>query len=245
MWEPVGPLPAAVYLRRRAVALAATVGAVLLVLTTVLLLPAAGAATTGSSASGSSVAPGTDGSGAEGGGSDAGIGSPVPTAAGTTASTGTERLQPDNTPRAAPIASPVAVPATGPVPCANSMIKVTAEVDTPDHHVGDHPVFRLVMVDSSPQPCVRDLDPARQEIVVWSGDGTQRLWSSNDCTNPGGPDLRTLVPQQPIVSAVTWGGRTTAPGCTQPRTPVPAGSYRVRTRLDNIISPPTPFLLLP
>ena len=49
------------------------------------------------------------------------------------------------------------------------------------------------MTNISNQPCVRDLDSARQEIVVWSPDG-QRLWSSNDCVNGSTPDLRTLVP---------------------------------------------------
>ncbi len=135
------------------------------------------------------------------------------------------------------------MPPTGPVNCTNRMIRVTAEIDSPDHRVGDRPVLRLVITNISPQPCVRDLDPARQEIVVWSGDRKRRLWSSNDCGNPGGADLRTLVPQQPVVSAVTWAGRTTAPGCAQPRLPLPAGAYRVMTRLDDIISAPTPFVL--
>jgi hypothetical protein len=154
-----------------------------------------------------------------------------------------EQLRADETPRPAPVAIPVPVPPTGPVPCTNAMIAVTAEIDQPVHTVGQHPVFRLVITDTSAQPCVRDLDPSRQEIVVWSGDGKIRLWSSNDCGNSGRPDLRTLVPGQPVVFAVTWAGRTSTPGCALPRAVVQAGAYRLVSRLDGATSPATPFRL--
>jgi hypothetical protein len=167
-------------------------------------------------------------------------------AAGTpSASTTSEQLRPDESPRPAPLAAPVPVPPTGPVPCTNGMIGVTAEIDSPVHAVGEHPVLRLVITDTSAQPCVRDLDSSRQEIVVWSGDGKTRLWSSNDCGNPARPDLRTLVPGQPVVFAVTWAGLISAPGCAQPRTVVPAGAYRVVSRLDDDVSAATPFHLAP
>jgi len=139
----------------------------------------------------------------------------------------------------------VPVPPTGPVPCTNEMLDVTAEIDRPAYRVGERPVLRLVIVNATGRPCVRDLDPARQEIVVWSGDGKSRLWSSNDCSPVAGVDLRTMVPAQPVVSAVTWAGKTSAPGCAGPRTVVPAGAYRVMTRLDDDISAPVPFLLNP
>ena len=173
----------------------------------------------------------------------------VPPAGGTAApaahAAAAEQIQPDLTPRPAPVATPVAVPPTGPVPCTNAMTGVTAEIDRPVHKIGERPVLRLVITNTSTQPCVRNLDSARQEIVVWSGDGKARLWSSNDCGNAGSPDLRTLIPGQPVAFAVTWAGRTSTPGCAAARTVVPAGSYRVMTRLDDDISAPTPFQLTP
>ena len=168
------------------------------------------------------------------------------TAASSTAASSTaasERIRPDDTPRPTVAAQPsVPVPRTGPVPCTNGMLTAGAEVDPAVHMVGSHPVLRLVLTNVSGQPCVRDLDAARQEIVVWSGDGATRLWSSNDCINNPTVDLRTLVPGRPVAFALTWGERTTTPGCAQPRTVVPAGSYRLMVRLDDLISPPTPFL---
>jgi hypothetical protein len=252
MWDPVGPLPATVYWRRRWLAIASTVATVVLVLWSVAAFftpaepvlqasshtaqiapqqPPPAPPTTGPVAPPStSSQPGAPGSA-----------TPTPTAGPSTAAT-SEQLRPDETPRqSVPVPSPVPVPPKGPVQCANPMIAVAAEIDRPEHRVGERPMLRLVVTNVSDQPCVRDLDPARQEIVVWSGDGATRLWSSNDCVNASSADLRTLVPGQPTVFAVTWAGRTSKPGCAQARTEVPAGDYRVMTRVDDVISPPTPF----
>lgn len=141
--------------------------------------------------------------------------------------------------------NPVPVPRTGPVPCDNSMIVVRSEIDRPQHRVAERPVFRLVIENISQQPCLRDLDPARQEIVVWSGDGKTRLWSSNDCQDVAGTDLRTLVPGRPLVFSLSWAGRTTNPGCTRPRSTIPPGEYRLLSRLDDVISQPILFNRLP
>jgi len=275
MWEPVGPLPASVYRRRRWLAVVSTVVAVLLIAWTVTAISAPGtpsentttrasrAALTApqqafpAAPSAGSAAPSPAASSqpaAEGplfvvpGASP----SPVPpsvvaeqTTPGVPATT-SEELRPDDTPRpSVPVPSPVPVPPTGPVPCTNEMLGVAAEIDRAEHRVGERPVLRLVVTNISDQPCVRDLDSSRQEIVVWNQDISTRLWSSNDCVNVGSVDLRTLVPGRPVAFAVTWAGRTTKPGCPKSRTVVPAGPYNVMTRVDDDISAPTPFTRLP
>ena len=258
MWEPVGPLPAAVYWRRRWVALATVLTVVGLV--TVAVggrpptgsptprpspaavqataegrpdlsfgpgavpagpLPAAAATQPGVERS-DTVAPSAAGATT----AESGPGSPTPpppasaapgaastsTSASVQAAPGTtsEHIRPDDTPRPTVAAqSPVPVPRTGPVPCTNAMLTAGAEIDPAVHKVGSRPVLRLVITNVSGQPCVRDLDAARQEIVVWSGDGATRLWSSNDCVNNPTVDLRTLVPGRPVAFALTWGERTT------------------------------------
>jgi hypothetical protein len=316
MLEPVGPLPAAVYWRRRCVALASAVTLAALVVatagaptstpvpaanrvpTTVAstagTTPAAGpvvddsagpapsgaVSTTATGAAATGVAEGTrdtavtgaaatgatpDGTAPAGAiagadassstaqappvgatGTPSGTATSDPFSAQAVPGTTTERIRPDDTPRLSAAAQPsVPVPPSGPVPCTNAMLSAAAELDHPVHRVGSHPVLRLVITNTSGQPCVRDLDSARQEIVVWSADGATRLWSSNDCVNASSIDLRTLVPGRPVAFAVTWGERTTTPGCRQPRTLVPAGTYRLMVRLDNLISPPTPFIRTP
>jgi hypothetical protein len=291
VWEPVGPLSAAVYWRRRAVALASALTLVGVVLATAgkptgTPVPAADRTPTTSTAgpTGSTDAPtpatppvrgaapaseGTPDAGAPGSVPNSTAPAPTthtsapmplptstvaplppsvpPTTSGAFSAQSvpgtTERIHPDDTVRPSVVAQPV--PSSGPVPCTNAMLAAAAELDHPVHRVGSHPVLRLVITNISGQPCVRDLDSARQEIVVWSGDGTTRLWSSNDCVNASSIDLRTLVPGRPVAFAVTWGERTTTPGCRRPRTLVPAGTYRLMVRLDGLISPPTPFIRTP
>ncbi len=258
MWEPVGPLPASVYRRRRRVAAAAAFSVLVLLgwSVTAAFTPTEDATTTRAAsqaalstpepafpppvapAAAPPSLPGVEGPSPVVSG---GAPSPFPTEPGVPVTT-SEELLPDDTPReSAPAPAPAPVPPTGPVPCANAMVGVTAEVDGPEHRVGQQPVLRLVVTNTSDQPCVRDLDPARQEIVVWSGEGA-RLWSSNDCTNASGVDLRTLVPGQPVAFSVRWAGRTSTPGCAEQRTVVPPGAYRVMTRVDDVISAPIPFL---
>jgi hypothetical protein len=260
MWEPVGPLPAAIYWRRRCTAAVATLAVLGLLTWSVVNGAPAWETTTTRAASRAAVsAPQPTApppASAPTPASTPGAGSPVgglpdpPVAAGPTSSapaTGVaERLQPDDTPRASRLAPPpIPVPSTGPVPCADDMIGVAAEIDPAEHRVGQRPTLRLVVTNISEQPCVRDLDPERQEIVVWSGDGKDRLWSSNDCVNGSTADLRTLVPGQPVAFAVAWAGRSSVPGCTGARDVVPAGSYRVMSRVDGVISAPTGFQRLP
>lgn len=259
MWEPMGPLPVTVYWRRRWLAIASTVAAIVLVVWSIaaLLAPAEPVAQTPSRAA--QIAPQppppaptttalstaalsttalstVNGVAAPSTSPPPGSPTPTPSTTPSTAAATPEQPRPDEPPRRS---EPVA-PAP-PVQCTNPMIAVAAQIDRPEHRVGQRPVLRLVVTNVGNQPCVRDLDPARQEIVVWSGDGATRLWSSNDCVNKSSADLRTLLPGQPIAFAVTWAGRTSKPGCAQARTEVPAGSYRVMTRVDDVISPPTPF----
>jgi hypothetical protein len=144
---------------------------------------------------------------------------------------------------AAPTTSPA--PPPDPVPCTNEMIAVRAEVDGGEHRVGERMLLRLVVTNTSDRPCVRDLGPVRLEIVVWSADGGQRLWSSNDCSSARGADPRTLAPGEPMAFSVRWAGRTSAPGCPERRDGVPAGEYRLLTRVDDVISPPTQFVRTP
>jgi hypothetical protein len=288
VWEPVGPLPASVYWRRRWAAIASVFTVLVLLAwgtaaiaraaaaperddtTSLASRPAAVSAPQQASPSPAApdapvLQPGTEGPptsqpGPEGapsrqpGPEGPPSGTEVPPSAlveggpdTSTADSSTpgagERLLPDDAPRASSsVPSPAPVPPTGPVACTNEMLAVAAEVDRPEHRVGERPLLRLVVTNVSDQPCVRDLDPVRQEIVVWSADGSERLWSSNDCSSAQGVDLRTLVPGQPVASSVRWAGRTSEPGCPLERSTVPAGDYRVMSRVDDVISPPTPFV---
>ncbi|GAA4535758.1 hypothetical protein [Pseudonocardia xishanensis] len=279
MWEPVGPLPAHVYWKRRWLALAGVIGMFMVIGFSVAALTAPSSdlgpqeePTTQAahrselSASAAADPTGTDPTTTDPTTTDPTTTDPTATstsgatpllsATGVPAGTGPlvegapettdESKRPDDTPRAAvPVPPTESAPATGPPVCTNDMIDVGAEIDAPQHTVGDRPELRLVVVNVSPQACVRDLDGALQEIVVWDRAIQNRLWSSNDCVNPSTQDLRTLVPGQPVAFAVTWSGLSSNPGCTAPRTRLPAGEYTLLTRVADRISGPTPFTLVP
>ena len=142
-----------------------------------------------------------------------------------------------------PVAAPP--PVVEAAECTKEMIAVGAEVDPAEHKVGQQATLRLVVTNIGAQPCTRDLDPARQEIMVVSDDLKSRVWSSNDCDNPSAADRRTLQPNQPLGFRVPWTGRTTNPGCTEKRTVVPEGTYKVVTRLDDVYSEPVGLRRLP
>lgn len=261
--DPVGPLPASVYWRRRAVAVGVALLAflVLLWLTTWLLIPSGSDVPTGTAAH-SAPAPraAAPPPAAPASPDPAVVDTPLPAPAdpgtppGTAGSSpgppapnagpGDETVRPDDTPRpSVQVPEGVPSPPTGPVPCSDPMIEVRAETGQPTYPAGARPELRLVVTNTSGQPCVRDLDGAEQEIAVWSGDGADKLWSSNDCVNPATEDLRTLVPGQPVAFAVTWSGLGSEAGCAAERDRVAPGGYRVLARLGTVVSEPVPLLM--
>ena len=170
------------------------------------------------------------------GGTGPGIVAPGPTP-GVTGAPG-----PIPTPSAAPAPPPAPQAAPAPPRCADGDLRVVARTDKPRYGVGEHPLFSLVITNTGPAPCIRDLDAARQAMAVVRkpGDG---LWGSNDCSPAHTSDVRTLAPGQDAVFTVRWGGRTSEPGCSGDRTVVPAGDYQLLTRLDGTVSAPARFTL--
>jgi hypothetical protein len=221
VWHPVGPLPAAVYWRRR------------LVLLAVLLVILGG--------TGWLVALATGGIG--GGDSDAAA-EASPTVVRTPA---LERVVPSltgvrtPTPPAAAAPRPTASAAAPGGPCTDEMIALSVRAPAVVA-VGSKPTLELVVRNASQAPCVRELDKALQEIVLLDGAG-RRLWGSNDCFPEAGPDTRTLAPGAAVAFPLVWGGLTSDPTCTSPRTPPSPGAYVLRGRLDTKVSTDTPITL--
>jgi hypothetical protein len=126
-------------------------------------------------------------------------------------------------------------------PCTDDMIGV--EVRTPGSAaVGSKPTFELLVSNVSAVPCVRALDKGLQEFLLLDSAGN-RVWGSNDCFPETSSDSRTLAPGETVTIPVVWGGLTSEPNCTAPRSNPPPGSYLVRGRLDTKISPDAPLTL--
>lgn len=232
--QPVGPLPPEVYWRRRAVAV---VG---LVVALVLLLWIGSAVAGGSPSPVVAAAPATTTAAPT---TSAASSTPPAPAPGTSTSTTVPAPASASTTPAPTSAAPASTPPAAPVACPDTSVALTAQVAEPSYPVGQEPVFRLLVSNPSTTPCTRALDAGLQQVLVYSADGSTRLWSSNDCFPGTGTETKTLNPGEQTAYSIRWSGTTSAPGCTAPRTPVPAGSYTVVVALGGITSAPVPFTL--
>jgi hypothetical protein len=220
MLDPVGPLPPAVYWRRRVVAAGACVLALVLLVWIISGLvgnadehPVHGTAVSRELA-----------------------GSP----SSRSSSSSTRPAAPSST-----SSSSVAPPPPAPVRrCPDSVLEVVAQPDAPEYRVGEHPLLRLLVVNRGKAPCIRDVSRHLRELVITTRGG-KRLWSSNDCFHPTETDKRTLAPDRPLRFSLNWAGRTSAPGCPAERVTVEPGRYRVVGNLGTITGPAARLTLTP
>ncbi|WP_448625611.1 MucR family transcriptional regulator [Geodermatophilus sp. URMC 64] len=230
MLHPVGPLPAAVYWRRRALAL------------TLVLSVLGGGGWTGWAVATGRI---TDATATASSTRPAGTSIAVPAlerVLPSLASVRTPTVATTTAPPAEETPPPAPPPPAPGGPCTDDMIGL--EVRTPGSApVGGKPTFELAVTNTSPVPCVRALDKQLQELVLLDGAGA-RVWGSNDCFPEISSDLRTLAPGEVVTFPVVWGGLSSEPTCTAPRAPLAPGAYVVRGRLDTAVSPDAPFTIL-
>jgi hypothetical protein len=236
--HPVGPLPASVYWRRRAVAFA---GVVLLLLLIWAILPGGGgdgrrdsAAALGSTSPSPTVPAATPTTpGASGLSGSPATGDPGPAGGGPVA--------PATTTVTAPPAPPAPPAPAAPTACADEALRLAVSPARPAYVVGQEPVLRLQIRNVGTVGCVRDLGAALQEVLVYRG--SQRLWSSNDCYPEGERDVELLRPGVVHTFSVIWSGLSSQPKCAGTRTRVGAGSYTLLGRIGTLVSPRTPMTL--
>jgi hypothetical protein len=240
--DPVGPLPASIYWRRRVLALAVVIVVLLLVWA---VLPGGGddrprntaaaagspgatdpaAAPTGLTATAPSDDPGRVGD-------DNGVGNGVGNGAAVTPTTPSPTQLPTT-----PVSTPLP-----PKACADSALQVTVSPRQRAYTVGQSPYLDLKIRNVSALACIRDVSASQQEIVLMRG--TQRLWSSNDCgTQDTTRSVQLLKPGVQLTSSVHWTGLGSRPRCAGPRTLVGAGTYALVGRLGTIVSRRTPIVL--
>jgi hypothetical protein len=219
----VGPLPPAVYWRRRAL-----VAGALLVL--VLLVVYACSGSSGSGAPGSSRA------------NTGPANTPDPTGSELRPQTGSppETGDPNTAPAAPPVNTAAPAVTTSPPSefCADSEIRLTPTVQK---ITGGSFAYQLTLRirNISNRTCKRDVGADPQELHITQNG--QTLWSSDTCPNAqhGQPDVRTFGPGIEAMFTLGWDG-TTGTGCTGGK-PVTGGSYQVIAKLDTKASDPVTF----
>jgi hypothetical protein len=212
----VGPLPAAVYWRRRLLVL----GVLLLVILGIVY-----ACTTGAGA-GNQADPG-------------------PTVTGTPDPTGSADATATPAPTPSPTASPTPTAFTLPVtdatgPCTDAEIELVAGASPSNPTVGVGADFSLRIKNISNRTCVRDIGGAMQELQLLQGDLI--VWSSDDCGANQDHFDETFTPGHERTFTRRWDGYVTRSGagetlCGSGVKPN-AGNYELVARLGNQTSAP-------
>jgi hypothetical protein len=231
----VGPLPPAVYWRRRAVVL----GAILLFVLVLTYSCAgsgrqptdptgAGQSPRGVASSATVLTPYTDGPLASGSPHV-----PAPTATDTAGQPATGTGQPAS-------GQPVAGTAGD---CTDTEIDLAAVPAQARIAPGTPVDLTLRVKNVSSRTCSRDLGSLQQELYLKVG--AQKIWSSDTCSNGRDSDVKSLVPNIVHEYRISWNGRdsTRCSGGVASGPVPPAGSYQLFARLGTKLSEPAPLAI--
>ncbi|MDG6100995.1 adhesin [Dactylosporangium aurantiacum] len=208
----VGPLPAGVYWRRRAI-----VGGALLIVVLMLWAQCSGPDPKRTPASAQSPTA-----------TSAAVATADPTPTIQTPTTG------DPVTSAPPSSSAPAAASTVPV-CADGDLSLVASPEQQVQFRGAYLKFFLKIKNTSAHDCTRDLGADYQELYLQVG--ALKMWSSDQCDAPKGSQPTTLKPGIEVSFSTTWNGKTTNNGCVNREVP-PAGKYELVGRLDTKLSAP-------
>jgi hypothetical protein len=122
--------------------------------------------------------------------------------------------------------------------CTDAEMSVTPIPAATTVKRGASVAVRLKIKNISARTCTRDVGADLQELYI--GQGASRVWSSDTCSTVKGSEVRSFPPNQELEYNVTWNGKQ-ANKCTAglaAGTAPPAGQYEVRFRLGAKVSAP-------
>lgn len=123
--------------------------------------------------------------------------------------------------------------------CTDAEIEVTATAATPQVQRGQPVDVTIRIKNVSGRTCSRDVGADVQELSL--GDGTITVWSSDDCNPRKGSDVRSFEPSKEFAFTSTWNGRRsrTGAGAVNCAGDFPnAAVYQLVARLDRKLSAP-------
>ncbi|WP_436525757.1 adhesin [Actinoplanes sp. HUAS TT8] len=122
--------------------------------------------------------------------------------------------------------------------CSDAEISVTPVPASTSIKRGASLAITLQIKNIGSRTCTRDVGADPQELYLEQG--AQKYWSSDKCSTVKGNDVQTFKPGDQRVYNITWNGRqSTACSGSAASGPAPsAGQYELRGRLDAILSNP-------
>ncbi len=235
----VGPLPPAVYWRRRAIVL----GGLLLVILLIVYACGSNPSNAGDSRD-SHASPRTS--------STAPIAPSSSTSSlpfGPSASASAPATVKPSASAAPSTATPSPKPSTLGADCVDSEVLVTTSIVPTSPGAGKLQyggtfILKLQIQNTSTRTCTRDVGSVAEELMIKHG--STKIWSSDDCSS-GGPkphDVRTFHPGDAVSATVQWSSYDiTTHSCQASPTPAPVGSYDLIGRVGTKSSSPKAFTI--
>lgn len=151
-------------------------------------------------------------------------------------------VAPTPTPSSTPtgIRSPSASPTPAdPARCDPSTLTVTTQTDKTSYPLEGAAGLTLAVTSSAAAPCTR---PTGNVLTVTSG--SDRIWSSEDCTplEPAEP-AQTLPPGRTVVQETAWDKVRSLPGCPSGLPELKPGTYVLSGRLGELSAQSSTFQL--
>lgn len=213
----VGPLPPAVYWRRRVLVLGAALLAIFLIAQACMASastgdrPDAGSTPGPTSSPASSTAP-----------------SPPP-------ATSSQSTSPDPEPSGGEAASAPPDPAT----CTDAEVKVIAAATKTTFPVGEVVTFSIQIDHAADRTCQRDVGGDQRELYLVRETGAGHVWSSQDCADPSGSEVIELTDGWSREHTIGFAGED----CGDPARELEPGTYQLRARLGTAQSEPVTITL--
>ncbi|MGH3682415.1 MAG: hypothetical protein ACRDT2_19445 [Natronosporangium sp.] len=226
----VGPLPPAVYWRRRAIVL----GAVLVALFLVAQACMSASASPDNVDAGNSPSPAANGPSTP---AAAPQSDPPASAPATTTAPESPAPPPADPPDGEPAA---ALDPADPEACTDEEMLITAETEDESFPGGTSVQFTIRIENDSDRSCRRDVGGDHRELYLRKGTGATKLWSSRDCGGPSGSQVEELAPGFERSHFIVWHGDA-SDSCQDGAPdgePVPPGDYQLIARLGTAYSKP-------
>lgn len=137
--------------------------------------------------------------------------------------------------------SPSASPTTSGAACLDSDIQVSVAPEQQNWSLGSSPVFIMKIANAGAAACTRDVGPKNNTFTVSSGG--YRVWSSDDCSPAGDPQVELIAPGEAFEVKSTWNSKITQVGCPKPLRDAEAGAYAVVANNGEAKSPSVSFSL--
>jgi hypothetical protein len=110
-----------------------------------------------------------------------------------------------------------------PGPCPHGAVVLSLINAQPTYGPGELPQFTVDVVGTGRQTCSFNVGASRIALIIRSG--SERVWSSADCVQGAGDLVTDLQRGVPTVLPISWNRQPSAPGCHAQSGSVPDGTY--------------------